>query len=182
MKRKIVQFRYFTDKKNLVNYSIIDSENNPDLVKSLFAENKLFVKRSILNQANRIEAFELFELPANTNKTLDEYISEGKEFYQQIQQLNYPPSLYSGNLVSGNAFSNCVPIVKLGIQSLPGTRFRFNTNLEWIVLGATGLYEIDLKDSAGSIIDLKFDKQSINNISENENAYLIIDIMYEEED
>lgn len=181
MKRKIVQFRYFTDNKNLVNYSIIDSQNNPDLVKSLFAENKLYVKRSISNQSNRIEAFELFdELPVG--KTLDGYIADGKEFYQQIQQLNYPPSLYSGNLVSGSAFANCVPIVKLGIQSLPGTRFRFNTNLEWIVLGATGLYEIDLKDSAGSIIDLKFDKQSIQNISDNNNAYLIIDIMYEEED
>ena len=75
-----------------------------------------------------------------------------------------------------------MPIVKLGIQSLPGTRFRFNTNLDWIVLGATGLYELDLSNSSGSVIDLKFDKQSIQNINDNKNAYLIIDIMYEEEE
>lgn len=174
MKRKIVQFRYFTDKKNLINYSIIDN-NNKDLIKSLYSEGKLYSKKTI-----GINAYEIFVLPNGI--TLDRCIDDGYEFYQQIQQLNYPPSLYVGNLVSGAAFANCVPIVKLGIQSIPGTRFRFNTNLEWIVLGATGLYEIDLTDSAGSIVDLKFDKQSINNISENENAYLIIDIMYEEED
>jgi hypothetical protein len=50
------------------------------------------------------------------------------------------------------------------------------------MLGATGLYELDLKDSAGSITDLKFDKQSISIIDKNPNAYLIIDIVYEEED
>ena len=73
-------------------------------------------------------------------------------------------------------------MIKLGIQSLPGTRFRFNANLDWIVLGATGIYELDLSNSSGSIIDLKFDKQSIQNINDNKNAYLIVDIMYEEEE
>lgn len=170
MKKKIVQFRYFEDGKGLVNYTITTNDN---LIKSLYAESKLYIK----NEAN---AYEVFVLPAN--KTLEACIEEKMEFYYQIEQLNYPNGLYTGNLVSGSAFANCVPIVKLGIQSLPGTRFRFNSNLEWIVLGATGLYEIDLTDSAGSIIDLKFDKQSIKNINDNKNAYLIIDIMYEEED
>lgn len=176
MKRKIVQFRYFTDKKDLINYSLIDNDNK-ELIQSLYAESKLYVSA---NNNNNNNIFELFVLP--NDLTLEECINNDMQFYQQIQQLNYPPTLYSGNLVSGAAFANCVPIVKLGIQSIPGTRFRFNTNLEWIVLGATGLYEIDLKDSAGSIIDLKFDKQSIQNISDNNNAYLIVDIMYEEED
>lgn len=167
MKRKIVQFRYFEDGKGQINYTEIDYENYKDLIESLHVENKLYIEVSDGH-------FEIFP-PANK---LD---PEQKYFYA-IQQLNYPPTLYSGNLVSGSAFANCVPIVKLGIQSLPGVRFRFNTNLEWIVLGATGLYEIDLKDSAGTIVDLKFDKQSIQNINDNQNAYLIIDIVYEEED
>lgn len=169
MKRKIVQFRYFEDGKGQVNYTQIDPINNSTLLDSLHVEGKLYTEVS----------HNIFEVvPVETK--LD--YSENAKYFYRIQQLNYPPSLYAGNLVSGSAFANCVPIVKLGIQSLPGTRFRFNTNLEWIVLGATGIYELDLKDSAGSIIDLKFDKQSIQNINDNKNAYLIIDIMYEEED
>ena len=169
MKRKIVQFRYFEDGKGLVNYTQIDPVNNKTLLDNLHAENKLYTEI-------KKNSFEVVSPDAKLD------YSETAKYFYKIQQLNYPASLYSGNLVSGSAFANCVPIVKLGIQSLPGTRFRFNTNLEWIVLGATGLYEIDLKDSAGSIIDLKFDKQSIQNINDNKNAYLIIDIMYEEEE
>lgn len=168
MKKKIVQFRYFEDGKGQVNYTQIDPVNNRTLLDNLHVENKLYVE--VLHNN--------FEVVSSETK-LD---YENGVYFYKIQQLNYPPSLYSGNLISGSAFANCVPIVKLGIQSLPGTRFRFNTNLEWIVLGATGLYELDLKDSAGSIVDLKFDKQSIQNINDNKNAYLIIDIMYEEEE
>lgn len=169
MKRKIVQFRYFEDGKGLVSYTEVSIKNNKDLIESLHVENKLYKK-----VANNV--FEL--VPPGTPLST----SEDTVYYYRTQQLNYPVNLYSGNLISGSAFANCVPIVKLGIQSLPGTRFRFNTNLDWIVLGATGLYEIDLKDSAGTIVDLKFDKQSIQNINDNQNAYLIIDIMYEEEE
>lgn len=168
MKRKIIQFRYFEDGKGQANYTEIDPINNKTLLDSLHVENKLYIETTHNN-------FEV--VPLDTKLDYE----KGKYFYK-IQQLNYPPSLYMGNLVSGSAFANCVPIVKLGIQSLPGTRFRFNTNLDWIVLGATGLYELDLKDSSGSIVDLKFDKQSIQNINDNKNAYLIIDIMYEEEE
>ena len=169
MKRKIVQFRYFEDGKGQANYTQIYPINNKALLDSLHVENKLYVEVS----------HNIFEVVPPETKI--DYSSKAKYFYK-IQQLNYPPSLYSGNLISGSAFANCVPIVKLGIQSLPGTRFRFNTNLDWIVLGATGLYELDLSNSSGSIIDLKFDKQSIQNINDNKNAYLIIDIMYEEEE
>lgn len=170
MKRKIVQFRYFEDGKGQLNYTPIKYKDNNSLVESLHVENKLYMKTD--------GVYEVVPIDAVLDKSEEETATT---YYYRIQQLNYPPNLYSGNLVSGAAFKNCVPIIKLGIQSLPGVRFRFNTNLEWIVLGATGLYELDLKDSAGSIVDLKFDKQSIQVINDNQNAYLIIDIMYEEE-
>lgn len=171
MKRKIVQFRYFEDGQGLVNYTPIQYRDNNALVNNLHIENKLYIKKD-----------NVYELVSSGTELDTSTAEDATTYYYKIQQLNYPPTLYSGNLISGSAFANCVPIVKLGIQSLPGVRFRFNTNLEWIVLGATGLYELDLKDSAGSIVDLKFDKQSIQVINDNENAYLIIDIMYEEEE
>lgn len=171
MKRKIVQFRYFEDGKGQLNYTPIQYRENKSLVENLHIENKLYSKTN--------GVYEVVPADVAIDTSDDE---NATTYYYRIQQLNYPPNLYSGNLVSGAAFANCVPIVKLGIQSLPGIRFRFNTNLEWIVLGATGLYELDLKDSAGSIVDLKFDKQSIQVINDNQNAYLIIDIMYEQEE
>lgn len=167
MKRKIVQFRYFQDGRDK-NYVELDREKDFNLIESFHKENKLYK----LNDGG-------VYISVPSDQKLEE---KAKYFYYATQQINYPITLYSGNLVSGSAFANCVPIVKLGIQSLPGVRFRFNSNLEWIMLGATGLYELDLKDSAGSITDLKFDKQSISIIDQNPNAYLIIDIVYEEED
>lgn len=167
MKKKIVQFRYFEDGKNLINYTKVDKDNKA-LLSTLHIENKLYKEI----EPGIYEVVPVSEILDTDNIT----------YYYQTQILNYPPTLYSGNLISGSAFANCVPIVKLGIQSLPGVRFRFNTNLEWIVLGATGLYEIDLRESSATIVDLKFDKTSIEVINNNKNAYLIVDIMYEEED
>lgn len=167
MKRKIVQFRYFQDGRDS-NYVELDYEKDINLIESLHKENKLYS----INQGGVY-----ISVPST-----EQLAPKARYFYHATQQINYPITLHMGNLVSGSAFANCVPIVKLGIQSLPGVRFRFNSNLEWIMLGATGLYELDLKDSAGAITDLKFDKQSISIIDKNPNAYLIIDIVYEEED
>jgi hypothetical protein len=43
----------------------------------------------------------------------------------------------------------------------------------------TGTFELDLKDNI-EITALTFDNESINMIRDNHNAYLIIDIIYEE--
>lgn len=81
-------------------------------------------------------------------------------------------------LVSGSIFIDYLPIVQLGIQSLPGTKFYLNNSKEPIIIGNTGIYELDLQGKT-EITSLSFDSKSIQAINVNNNAYLIIDIIYE---
>lgn len=85
------------------------------------------------------------------------------------------------DLMSGNAFKDYYPIIQLGIQSLPGLRFTINSNFDPIIIGATGIYELDLVDSSASITSLSFDQASLELINQNPDGYLIIDIVYEED-
>lgn len=97
------------------------------------------------------------------------------------QRQNYPYHLTKEALASGEIFNKFTPIIKLGIQGIPGTKFRLNANLDWIILGATGLYEIDLQNSSGLITSLSFDPSSLELVDNRKNGYLIVDILYEEE-
>ena len=56
---------------------------------------------------------------------------------------NYPDSISARNLISGSIFATSTPIVQLGIQALPGTRFFLNGNQYPIIIGNTGIYELD---------------------------------------
>lgn len=70
-------------------------------------------------------------------------------------------------------------ITKLGIQTLPGTRFYLNDGLEGpIIIGLTGIYELDL-EGISEINNLYFDLKSLELIENNNSAYLIIDIIYD---
>ena len=82
------------------------------------------------------------------------------------------------NLTSGSIFANDMPITQLGIQALPGVKFYLNNSTDPIIIGQTGIYELNL-EGIGEITSLKFHPESIKVISENSNAYLIIDILYE---
>lgn len=101
------------------------------------------------------------------------------QIYHQMDS-NQPASLSSTDLNSANFFANYTPIIQLGIQSLPGLRFNLNANLDPIIIGASGMYELDLTDSSATITSLKFDKTSLDLINSNPDGYLIIDIVYQE--
>lgn len=83
------------------------------------------------------------------------------------------------------------PIIYLGIQSIPGAKFWLNnTNNEGIVIGASGVYQLDLTNSTGAIDVIYIDKTVIdiidtvytqNQVISNPTAHLIIDIVYEGE-
>ena len=91
---------------------------------------------------------------------------------------NQPSKISFRNLVSGSVFNDCFPIIQLGIQSLPGTKFYLNNSVESIIVGSTGIYELDLADGY-EITALKFDSASLNLINDPTNsAYLIIDAIY----
>ena len=94
--------------------------------------------------------------------------------------MNNPSNIKLDNLVSGEIFSLYTPIYKIGIQALPGTKFYFNDTSSPIIIGHTGIFEMDLNEHT-EIIALKFDAKSIVAIQNNPNAYLIVDIIYEEE-
>lgn len=106
-------------------------------------------------------------------------------YYNNGSQNNYPNSSsggtvpYDRNLISGTAFSKYVPILQLGIQALPGTKFYLNGSNNPIIIGSTGIYELDLQGLT-EINSLQFDASSIALIQNNANAYLIVDMIYED--
>lgn len=103
-------------------------------------------------------------------------------FYQHNNtEKNYPSGIHYRNLTSGSIFSDYMPITQLGIQSLPGTKFYLNQSQIPIIIGHTGIYELNL-EGLSEITSLRFDPKSIDAISGNANSFLIVDIIYEKED
>ena len=92
---------------------------------------------------------------------------------------NQPSSLSATDLASGTIFQSYTPIIQLGVQSLPGVKFSLNNNLDPIILGMSGIYELDLTDSTAVITSLTFDNESLSLINKNPDGYLIIDIVYQ---
>lgn len=83
-------------------------------------------------------------------------------------------------LRSGSIFSSTLPITQLGIQTLPGVKVYINNHTSPIIIGQTGIYELNV-DGLSNITDIKFDGESLNLINNSTNAYLIIDYIYEKE-
>ena len=103
-------------------------------------------------------------------------------FYQTNSDKNYPSNKINyRTLISGSLFQDYMPISQLGIQSLPGTKFYLNNSNDPIIIGHTGIYELDLEGLA-EITALSFDSKSIEAINGNNNSFLIIDIIYEREE
>lgn len=101
-------------------------------------------------------------------------------YYHQMDS-NQPSTLSANDLSSGDAFAEYPNIVQLGIQALPGTKFNLNANLEPIIIGTSGMYELDLTNSSAIIQTLTFERDSLEQINKNPDGYLIVDIVYQEE-
>lgn len=83
------------------------------------------------------------------------------------------------NYVSGDVFGKHFPVIQLGIQSLPGTKFYLNNALEPIIIGVTGIYELELNEQT-QITKIQFNSDSMKLLKDNQNAYLIVDIVYDD--
>lgn len=92
---------------------------------------------------------------------------------------NTPDTNYQ-SLVSGNLFSSILPILQLGIQALPGTKFYVNNSTSPVIIGVTGVYEMNLQSNT-QITSLSFDGNSLKTISNCSTGGLIIDVIYNEE-
>lgn len=82
----------------------------------------------------------------------------------------------------GTAFQNYADkgIEQLGIQTIPGVKFYLNDSPDAIIIGSTGIYELDLTNKA-VITALRFDKTSIENITRyGRDFLLLVDMVYKE--
>lgn len=103
-------------------------------------------------------------------------------YYSSTSSNNYPAlSNYYGILSVGNLFASHGGISQLGIQALPGTKFYLNNSATPIIIGFTGIYELDL-EGISEITSISFDRDSLSAISNINNAYLIVDAIYNVEE
>ena len=105
-------------------------------------------------------------------------------YYGNNSDKNYPKDtlVSRATLSSGAAFYNTLPIVQLGVQTLPGMKIYINNHTDPIVVGQTGIYELNV-DGFSYITDLKFDNATLNIINNQQsNTYLIVDYVYEKEE
>lgn len=103
-------------------------------------------------------------------------------YYSNGDERNFPRTLLLNDLINHNIFQQYGVVLQLGIQAPPRTRFYLNNGESSIMVGVTGIYELDM-ENLGIISSIRFDEQSINNdeeIRKNiQNDGLIIDIIYE---
>lgn len=106
-------------------------------------------------------------------------------FYHYGSEENSPQggAVTYNKLVNGELFglSNEQPAFQIGIQALPGTKFYLNNSRNLnngIIIGSTGIYELNTENININITNLQFDGNSIQRINDNENACLIVDIIY----
>ena len=93
---------------------------------------------------------------------------------------NQPHGLTGNRLRSGSAFSSYTPIKQIGIQTMPGVKFYLNNSTDPIIVGSTGIYELNVENLT-EITALSFDTVSINMINQTPSlSYIIVDILYED--
>lgn len=101
-------------------------------------------------------------------------------WFKDNSAFNSPSTVSSETLGNGTAFPRTYPIVQLGIQTLPGTKVYLNSHNNPIVIGATGIYELSV-DGLAYLTSITFANDSLTNIAKNDQAYLIVDYIYETE-
>lgn len=128
--------------------------------------------------ANKVKQFRYYNENSEKNQPLklDDMWKEYEE-NQPTDLSEYLKTLY----VNGKIFNKFYPIKQLGIQTMPGTKFYLNNGLTPIVVGFTGIFELDLEDQT-EIFKLTFDNTSMKKIKENDSGYLLVDIIYDSEE
>ena len=99
-------------------------------------------------------------------------------FYNDNNIKNTPYS-YHLSFCDSTSFSKYAPIKFLSIQTIPGTKFYLNKNLSPIIVGASGIYELDLRGTAARLVNFRFDRTSMDIINNSDRGYLIIDLIHE---
>lgn len=100
-------------------------------------------------------------------------------YYGDNNSNNYPSNMTTSNLIRSNIFSGYGSITQMGVQARPGTTMYLNNSIYPIVIGETGIYEIDLQEY-GQIYAIRFAETSLQDYGTAGNTdRLLIDIIYE---
>ena len=101
-------------------------------------------------------------------------------YYGEDHQDNFPQyTNYYGMLKSGNILQGLGVVSQLGIQARPETKFYLNGSDSPIVIGKTGIFELDL-DGRGIITSIRFDPKSLDDYNAPNNTdRLLVDVVYE---
>ena len=70
-------------------------------------------------------------------------------------------------------------IAQLGIQGYPGMTFGLNEEKPSILLGSTGLLDLDLNLMPLDVSFIYFPQETISIIKNNPSLYILIDVIYE---
>lgn len=108
------------------------------------------------------------------------YIADHNENYPTIWN-------YRDKLTLGNIFQDYGYVSQFGIQGPVGLRFYLNNSIHPIMIGETGIYELDLED-VGRLTSIRFNKEDLDyfypkeediQFNGNRADRLLIDIVYE---
>lgn len=99
-------------------------------------------------------------------------------FYENGSSKNAPAVENYNFYCTETSFTQYAPIQQLGIQTLPGTKFYLNQSVDPIIVGGTGIYEIDLRNTTAILGSIRFDQQSMISINNNPNGFLLMDFVY----
>jgi len=112
---------------------------------------------------------------------MSKYVKQFK-FYGDKNDNNFPPATLDG-YENGTVFNKVYPILQLGIQGLPGTKFYLNGSIYPIYIGATGVYDLEVKNGL-RINKIEFDHQSLGRYSSTNTSepVLIVDVIYEKKE
>lgn len=98
------------------------------------------------------------------------------------EERNAPSGLaYEGiaSFATGDVFKNYYPFYQLGIQTVPGTMIYLNGSEDPVIIGATGIYELDMSDGV-EVYSLKVNGTSLSALNAAPDGYIIIDVLYDD--
>ena len=99
-------------------------------------------------------------------------------YYGKNNPDNYPSDVTYQNLTLDNIFKGYGTITQMGIQAPRGTVMYLNNETTYpIVIGETGIYEIDLQNY-GQIYSIRFTSESLDDYDLGKDR-LLVDIIYE---
>lgn len=101
-------------------------------------------------------------------------------YYDDDNPNNFPAEGTYSFFCTDASFSRYKPIHQFGIQTLPGTKIYLNQSYNPIVIGSTGIFEIDCDNTTATLNSFRVEEASMTTIKNNPNGYLIIDIVYGE--